>query len=500
MKILDTTATFFELAEVNQTIELATLDQYYNTYPDVFNEYFPNHCPRTEERLNSAIERYAAKMEDMRLVVSQLPTIIDGIMQVFTKHFGFELDLQFNLLVGAFGSNAFVERKIIGQVYFAVEKLSPNPDHLRIIVAHEIGHIYHNALSDRAGMDWSKVDWTHGMISLYREGVATYISQQIVKGIDESAYYSYDDSGAEWLEFYKGHLDKIACSFLADSTDWTFDKEREWFRLSGGSYYGYNRLGYYLGTSFVRELVEEVGEINVLTFWVDEDMKSKIGSWLEQKTTHLKDVTTIYIVRHGETEWNVQKRKQGHQDSPLTELGKQQAQWLGEALKNEKIDYIYSSSSNRAYHTAEYIRGNRNINIVKCNDLREINLGEWEGLTHEEAKANNAEQHENFWNRPDQFKVNNSETFMDVEKRALSVLNAILTEYKGKSILVVTHTVVVKLLMAYFEGRAMNDIWNPPYIHPACLCKIEINNNEIQILLHGDTTHYQVEENVNYFA
>lgn len=496
MKLLDTTVTFFELATDYLNFDIATLEQYYNTYPDVFHEYFPNHCQRTEERMNSAIERYAAKIEDMKLVASQLPKIIEEIMQAFTKHFGFELDLQFNLLVGGFGSNAFVERKIIGQVYFAVEKLSPNPDHLRIIVAHEIGHIYHNALADQAGMDWRQLDWTNGMISLYREGVATYLSQQIVKEQDETTYYSYDDTGAEWLQFYKENSNRIAQTFLVDSSDWAFEKEREWFRLSGGQNYGYNRLGYYLGTSLIRDLVEELGAFKALTYWVSEDIKNKISLWLKQKSHQHNEVTTIYIVRHGQTEWNVQKRLQGHHDSPLTELGKQQAQWLGEALKDETIDYIYSSSSDRAYHTAEYIRGNRKIDNVKCDDLMEIHLGDWEGLTHDEAKESNPEQNENFWNRPDQFKVNNSETFMDVKKRALSVLNSIISEHKGKSTLIVTHTVVVKLLMAHFEGRALNDIWNPPYIHPACLCKIEIDHEKVNILLHGDTSHYQVEEHI----
>lgn len=65
---------------------------------------------------------------------------------------------------------------------------------------------------------------------------------------------------------------------------------------------------------------------------------------------------------------NVQ-RIQGYQDSPLTELGKQQAIWLGEELKEEQIDYIYSSSSDRAFLTADYIQGDRSVSIVKCDEI-----------------------------------------------------------------------------------------------------------------------------------
>ena len=90
--------------------------------------------------------------------------------------------------------------------------------------------------------------------------------------------------------------------------------------------------------------------------------------------------TKIYLVRHGQTVWNVKKRMQGHQDSPLTKLGILQANWAKEALDDIKIDIIYSSPSNRAYKTAEIIKGNRKIPLVAKNNLREINLGDWEAM------------------------------------------------------------------------------------------------------------------------
>ncbi|WJH36612.1 histidine phosphatase family protein [Paenibacillus sp. CC-CFT747] len=58
--------------------------------------------------------------------------------------------------------------------------------------------------------------------------------------------------------------------------------------------------------------------------------------------------TTVYLVRHGQTQWNVEHRLQGHQDSPLTEWGIQQAEWLGEALHGERIDRIYTSPSRKS--------------------------------------------------------------------------------------------------------------------------------------------------------
>jgi phosphohistidine phosphatase SixA len=84
--------------------------------------------------------------------------------------------------------------------------------------------------------------------------------------------------------------------------------------------------------------------------------------------------TNIYLVRHGQTEWNVEHRMQGHQDSPLTELGLTQAHWLGDAFEDKPLDLIYSSSSYRAFRTAELIRKDKVIDIIKHDDFKEMNL------------------------------------------------------------------------------------------------------------------------------
>nr|WP_150960115.1 histidine phosphatase family protein [Aneurinibacillus sp. XH2] len=203
--------------------------------------------------------------------------------------------------------------------------------------------------------------------------------------------------------------------------------------------------------------------------------------------------TKIYLVRHGQTEWNVKHKFQGHQDSPLTDMGIKQAQWLEEAIRNEQIDMIYSSSSLRARRTAEIIRGTREIDIIESDDLREINLGIWEGRTQDEVKELYLEAFNDFWDNPEKFKVENSETFRQVSDRAINMMRQTVNDNQGKSILIVTHTVVVKLIMAYFEGRPMKELWNPPYIHPACLCKVEVDGDQSRIILHGDISHYKEE-------
>lgn len=204
--------------------------------------------------------------------------------------------------------------------------------------------------------------------------------------------------------------------------------------------------------------------------------------------------TTVFVTRHGQTEWNVQGRMQGHLDSALTPLGVLQAKWLNKGLRQEQLDVIYSSSSPRALQTAELVRGERTVPLIACDEFKEISMGYWEGRDSAEIQTQDPEQHHYFWEDPEKFSVEGSETFAGVQKRALDKLREIVEEHEGQNILIVTHTVVIKVLMAYFEERAMNKLWNLPYIYPTCLCKLEFTDGKAEILLHGDTSHYEDDE------
>lgn len=280
--INNTIPSFFKLWE-STDIELAVLNQYFTSHPEIFEEYFKYHCPKTKERLSNAINLYPAKIEDIRIIAETLPTIIQEITNKYRNKYSFDVNMKFHIFVGAFGSNAFVEREIMGDIFFAVEKLSPDLNHLRVMVAHEIGHIYHNVMLQNNGMDWEKAEWTDAAVNLYREGVATYVSKQIVKGLNESVYYSYDDDGERWLQYCIENEEQIKKRFLKDYIEgWTFEKEKEWFRLSGGQYFGYNRLGYFLGTAFVEYVAQALGESEVFTFWNKHNLKRSVMDWLSK--------------------------------------------------------------------------------------------------------------------------------------------------------------------------------------------------------------------------
>ena len=92
-------------------------------------------------------------------------------------------------------------------------------------------------------------------------------------------------------------------------------------------------------------------------------------------------MTTLLLVRHGETDWNAEGRLQGQTDQPLSDFGRRQARQLAQELDGEKLEAIYSSDLTRARETAEIVGARLELPVVLDPDLREKDWGTWEGLT-----------------------------------------------------------------------------------------------------------------------
>lgn len=201
-------------------------------------------------------------------------------------------------------------------------------------------------------------------------------------------------------------------------------------------------------------------------------------------------MTCIYLTRHGETEWNLKKKMQGWQDSALTDLGKQQAQWLSNRLSKIKFEAVYSSPLNRALETAKIIKKDAFGKIIIKEPLKEMGFGPWEGKTGLEIEKNYKAAYSNFWERPHLYVGDACESYYDVRNRVIPLIEDIIEKHE-KNVLIVTHTVIIKTIMAYFDAREMKDLWKPPYVHQTCLNLIEIENSQPKIILHGDISHYE---------
>ena len=277
IEIHSSTADFFYLYETNDSFSIEQLNSYYEKYPTVFNQYFQSHCPRTEERLLTAIAKYPAKYEQMKRVAKLLPSILNDVYEEMSNLLGIQPDLRVNILVGAFGSNAYVTHD--GSLHFCIEAISDNLNHLKVLVAHEMAHAFHYELLYMKGFDFSKIK-LDGYASIYLEGVATYISEIVNQNLPKHIYLSFDDSGKEWINFFEDQYAEIILSLIEDLKVWSIKEEREWFRLSGGERYGYNRLGYLVGKQFINDIVKKNRLESTCTLWCENDIKLIIDEWL----------------------------------------------------------------------------------------------------------------------------------------------------------------------------------------------------------------------------
>jgi len=199
-------------------------------------------------------------------------------------------------------------------------------------------------------------------------------------------------------------------------------------------------------------------------------------------------MTKIYIARHGETEWNRDGKLQGWKDAPLTEKGKKQAEALRERLEEVEFDAVYCSPLGRTLKTAEIALDGKDISVMKDERLKEINMGKWEGTKGEEIKKRFPELYFDFWERPHAYNPISGESFHDLKERVVSFIEEVLEKHGDENILIVSHGCASKVMMSYFEGRSLKDIWEQPKLEEACLNLVKIEDGEPEIILFGDTS------------
>ena len=179
-----------------------------------------------------------------------------------------------------------------------------------------------------------------------------------------------------------------------------------------------------------------------------------------------KETLKLYIVRHGETEWNVIKRFQGQLNTPLTEKGMEKLRETGKKLENVLFDEVYTSELGKTVASAEIIlnenRGYRNkkLELKKLAELNEVYFGVWQGLTYEEVLLKYPEEGNNYFYDVKNYKAENveAENLKDALERFLKGINKILNIHKSGNILVVTHGTVFEMFINYVENNSIFDI------------------------------------------
>jgi phosphoserine phosphatase len=161
-------------------------------------------------------------------------------------------------------------------------------------------------------------------------------------------------------------------------------------------------------------------------------------------------VTTILLARHGETDWNREGRFQGHADPPLNRTGRAQAVDLSAALMAEQLAAVYSSPLRRALETAEVLAASHGLEPVPVDDLREVDVGSWSGLTRAEVEERFPAQFARWLDYGQGWE--DGETYEEMGRRAVDALLRLAAAHDGERVLAVTHGGPIRAALAFADG------------------------------------------------
>lgn len=176
--------------------------------------------------------------------------------------------------------------------------------------------------------------------------------------------------------------------------------------------------------------------------------------------------TTLVLVRHGETDWNRQRRFQGHADQPLNDAGRSQASELAGRLRDEPVTALYTSPLRRASETAEILAAGFGIEARTLDALLEIDVGAWEGLTVEEVRERYPDRVDQDWRSG----WEDGETYDALERRVVPALIELGSRHEGGHVLAVTHAGPLRAAIAASMKLSSDDA--RPLIGPLENCAV----------------------------
>lgn len=189
-------------------------------------------------------------------------------------------------------------------------------------------------------------------------------------------------------------------------------------------------------------------------------------------------MTTVCLVRHGETDWNRIGRLQGHEDIELNEAGEKQARQCGIYLARESWDVIITSSLKRARKTAEIIEQHvKPTMLYEIDELRERNYGAASGLTNEEVAARH----------PDG-KVPGREERADLTHRSMHAIDRIIQHHTGQKVIVVSHGAVINAILASLSNGVIGT--GKTILENACINRLTYDSGTWEVVVYNSTEHF----------
>jgi phosphoserine phosphatase len=199
--------------------------------------------------------------------------------------------------------------------------------------------------------------------------------------------------------------------------------------------------------------------------------------------------TTFILVRHGQTDWNRVEHFRGRFNVPLNETGRKQSEQVAKRISSKwKPAAIFTSPLSRAMETAETIAKKFHLSALTAYGLVDIDYGQWQGLTPEEARDQWPELVMNWYEHPEAVEIPDGETLLQVRNRAMSALREISWLHPDQEIVLVSHTVVNRLILLEILGLGIECFWHLRQ-EPCAINVIEKSEKDFTLVSMNDTCH-----------
>lgn len=201
-------------------------------------------------------------------------------------------------------------------------------------------------------------------------------------------------------------------------------------------------------------------------------------------------MTTLILVRHGESTANRQRIFAGHYDAELQDRGLEQAKKTAEYLvKNYKIDKVYASDLKRAYVTGKCTADLAGVEIVPDKNLREICAGKWDGMKFDDIITTYSDDYSVWMNDIGKARATDGESVAELCERVMGKLAEIATENDGKTIVVATHATPIRVIQSTIQTGGLDEMKNIPWVSNASVSVLEYDNGKWEFKLISEDEH-----------
>jgi alpha-ribazole phosphatase len=196
----------------------------------------------------------------------------------------------------------------------------------------------------------------------------------------------------------------------------------------------------------------------------------------------------LFLIRHGETVWNAERRFQGQTDVPLSPHGERQAAALARVMENESVQLLYASDLRRAWDTALILAESLGLSPRKEARLRELAFGRWEGLTYTELQRRDAAWLAAWQADPSHTAPPGGETLPQITERVNAALTTMLAAGQERTVAVVAHSGPLRVLLCLALGFDVRSYWRF-VLAPASLSELQISAAGAVLTRLNDTHH-----------